>query len=293
MKIDKAIIPVAGWGTRRLPITKVIEKSMLPIGNRPLVDYVVEDCAKAGIKEIYIVIDEKPFSQVKAYYEENANLEKYLVARGKEDRVSLVRTVPEGITIHFFAQKDVDSRYGTAAPVAQVVKAFNISEPTAILMGDDFIFNRDGSSDLLRLTEAMSSDSDSALLAVEIPRDQVEKYGVLKIEDGLLTGIYEKPKKENAPSNLINISKYIMSKDLLDRIVKYYDTNDFGPKDQEYLITDPIIEHIKAGGKIRVLPIKGDYLDGGSVEGWLHANRVVCSDSDSCNCKDNACSIKA
>ena len=79
MQINKAIIPVAGWGTRRLPITKVIEKAMLPIGNRPLADYVVEDCAKAGIKEAYIVIDEKPFSQIKAYYEENVSFECFLI----------------------------------------------------------------------------------------------------------------------------------------------------------------------------------------------------------------------
>ena len=79
MQIKKAIIPVAGWGTRRLPITKVIEKAMLPIGNRPLADYVVEDCAKAGIEEVYIVIDEKPFSQIKAYYEENAKLNDILL----------------------------------------------------------------------------------------------------------------------------------------------------------------------------------------------------------------------
>ena len=82
MQIKKAIIPVAGWGTRRLPITKTIEKAMLPIGNRPLVDYVVEDCVKAGISEIYIVIDEKPFSQIKNYYEDNAKLYNYLIARG-------------------------------------------------------------------------------------------------------------------------------------------------------------------------------------------------------------------
>ena len=91
MQIKKAIIPVAGWGTRRLPITKVIEKAMLPIGNRPLADYVVEDCAKAGIEDVYIVIDEKPFSQIKAYYEENAKLNNYLIARGKEDRLKLRR----------------------------------------------------------------------------------------------------------------------------------------------------------------------------------------------------------
>ncbi len=276
MKVNKAIIPVAGWGTRRLPATKVIEKSMLPIGNRPLVDYVVEDCAKAGIKEIFMVIDEKPFSQVKAYYDQNPVLEKYLIDRGKSDKLSLISTVPDGVTMHFFSQKDVDSRYGTAAPVAQVVKAFNLKEPVAVLMGDDFIFNADGSSDLARLTSLIQNEDDSALLAVEIPHEQVEKYGVLKIEDGLLTGIYEKPKKENAPSNLINISKYIMSSELLQRVVDYYEQNDFGPGDQEYLITDPIITHIKAAGKIHVLPIQGQYLDGGSVEGWLNANNVVC-----------------
>ena len=276
MEIKKAIIPVAGWGTRRLPITKVIEKSMLPIGNRPIVDYVVEDCSRAGIKEVYIVIDEKPFSQVKAYYEQNATLNKYLIARGKEDKLSLVETKPNGMTIHFFVQKDVDARYGTAAPVAQVVEAFKIKEPVAVLMGDDFIFNRDGSSDLKRLVELIKTPEDSALLAVEIPRDDVEKYGVLKIEDNILTGIYEKPKKENAPSNFINISKYVMSVELLNLVVDYYNSNHFGPRDQEYLITDPIITHIKNQGKIHVLPIAGEYLDGGSLEGWLHANNVVC-----------------
>lgn len=276
MQINKAIIPVAGWGTRRLPITKVIEKAMLPIGNRPLADYVVEDCAKAGIKEIHIVIDEKPFSQIKAYYEENADLKNYLVARGKEDKLSLANTNREGVTLHFFAQKDVDLRYGNAEPVAQVVEEFGIDEPCAVLMGDDFSYNKDGSSDLARLMELIKDESESAMLAAEVPMENIERYGVLKVDNGLLTGIYEKPKREDAPSNMISISKFIMSSELLQRIVKYCKDNDFGPKDQEYLITDPVIEHIKAGGKIRVMPISGEYLDGGSTEGWLHANNVVC-----------------
>ena len=276
MQINKAIIPVAGWGTRRLPITKVIEKAMLPIGNRPLADYVVEDCVKAGIKEIYIVIDEKPFSQIKAYYEENADLRNYLVARGKEDKLSLANTNREGVTLHFFAQKDVDLRYGNAEPVAQVVEEFGIDEPCAVLMGDDFSYNKDGSSDLARLMELIKDESESAMLAAEVPMETIERYGVLKVDNGLLTGIYEKPKREDAPSNMISISKFIMSSELLQRIVKYCKDNDFGPKDQEYLITDPVIEHIKAGGKIRVMPISGEYLDGGSTEGWLHANNVVC-----------------
>lgn len=275
MKIKKAIVPVAGWGTRRLPVTKVIEKAMLPIGNRPLVDYVVEDCAKAGIEDIYIVIDEKPFSQIRAYYEDNEKLNNYLIARGKEDRVQLANTKREGVNIHFFCQKNVDERYGSAEPVAQVVEEFGINEPTAILMGDDFSYNADGSSDLARLAELIETEEDSAMLATEIPMELVEKFGVLKVEDGILTGIYEKPKRENAPSNLINISKYIMSPKLLQRIVKYCRENDFGPKDQEYLITDPIISHIKDGDKIKVMPIQGEYLDGGSLEGWLHANQVI------------------
>lgn len=278
MQINKAIIPVAGWGTRRLPITKVIEKAMLPIGNRPLADYVVEDCAKAGIKDAYIVIDEKPFSQIKAYYEENANLNNYLIARGKEDKLSLADTSRDGLTLHFYAQKDVDKRYGNAEPVAQVVEKFGIDEPCMVLMGDDFVYNKDGSSDLARLMQLVEDESESAMLASEVPMEIIERYGVLKVDNGFLAGIYEKPKRKDAPSNMISISKYIMSSELLQRIVKYCKDNDFGPKDQEYLITDPIIEHIKAGGKIRVMPIKGEYLDGGSMEGWLHANNVVCGE---------------
>ena len=200
------------------------------------------------------------------------------MARGKSDKLSLADTSREGLTIHFYAQKDVDNRYGSAEPVAQVVREFGINEPCVILMGDDFVYNADGSSDLARLMETIEDDSDSAMLATEIPMEDVERYGVLKVDDGLLSGIYEKPKKEEAPSNLINISKYIMSAELLQRIVKYCDENDFGPQDQEYLITDPIIDHIKAGGKIHVLPAKGQYLDGGSMEGWLHANNVVCGE---------------
>ena len=147
-----------------------------------------------------------------------------------------------------------------------------------VLMGDDFVYNKDDSSDLARLMDYIKGDDDSAMLASEVPMETIERYGVLKVEDGLLTGIYEKPKREDAPSNMINISKFVMSKELLQRVVKYCKENDFGPKDQEYLITDPIIEHIKAGKKIHVVPIRGEYLDGGSTEGWLHANNVICGE---------------
>ena len=105
---------------------------------------------------------------------------------------------------------------------------------------------------------------------------KAQKYGVLSKKDGKLVEVVEKPEPEDAPSNLINVSKYIMTPELLQRIVKYVNENDFGPKDQEYMVTDPIDDYIKDGGVMRVAPTNGEYLDGGSVEGWLHANNVVC-----------------
>lgn len=273
--ITKAIIPVAGWGTRRLPITKIIEKSMLPVGNRPLVDYSVQELIKAGVKDIYMVISNVEPCQVQEFYKDNLALNQYLIDRGKEDRLKLAKTLPDDVTIHYTVQ-DPAGKYGTAVPIAMVVEEYNINEPVLVFMGDDFIWNPDGESASEALIKSIKDDGGSAILGVEIPKENVEKYGVLSARDGKLVGVVEKPKPEDAPSNLINVSKYIMSPELLKRIVKYVNENDFGPLDQEYMVTDPIDEYIKDGGVMRVAPTTGEYLDGGSVEGWLHANNVVC-----------------
>ena len=220
--ITKAIIPVAGWGTRRLPITKIIEKSMLPVGNRPLVDYSVQELIKAGVKDIYMVISNVEPCQVREFYKENLALNQYLVDRGKEDRLALAKTLPEGVTIHYTVQ-DPAGKYGTAVPIALVVKEYNINEPVLVFMGDDFIWNPNGESAAEALIESVKDPSDSAILGVEIDQDKVEKYGVLSAKDGKLVGVIEKPKPQDTPSNLINVSKYIMSPDLLQKIVKYVD----------------------------------------------------------------------
>ncbi len=273
--ITKAIIPVAGWGTRRLPITKIIEKSMLPVGNRPLVDYSVQELIKAGVKDIYMVISNVEPCQVQEFYKDNLALNQYLTARGKADRLKLAKTLPDDVTIHYTIQ-DPAGKYGTAVPIAMVVEEYNLNEPVLVFMGDDFIWNPDGESASESLIKSLQSPTESAILGVEIDRSEVEKYGVLSAEDGKLVGVVEKPTPEEAPSNLINVSKYIMSPELLRTIVKYVNTHDFGPLDQEYLVTDPIDEFIQNGGVMRVAPTSGQYLDGGSVEGWLHANNVVC-----------------
>ena len=273
-KITKAIIPVAGWGTRRLPITKVIEKSMLPVGNRPLVDYSVQELIKAGITDIYMVISNVEPCQVQEFYRDNLALNDYLIERGKADRLALAKTLPDHVKIHYTTQ-DPAGQYGTAVPIALVVEEFNLDEPVLVFMGDDFVWNPDGESAAESLINSLQSADESAILGVEIPREKVDKYGVLSVKDGQLVGVVEKPSVEEAPSNMINVSKYIMSRDLLCRVVDYVKTHDFGPLDQEYLVTDPIDEYIKAGGVMRVAPTTGEYLDGGSVDGWVHANNVV------------------
>ena len=273
-KITKAIIPVAGWGTRRLPITKIIEKSMLPVGNRPLVDYSVQELIKAGITDIYMVISNVEPCQVQEFYRDNLALNDYLIERGKADRLALAKTLPDHVKIHYTTQ-DPAGRYGTAVPIALVVEEYNLDEPVLVFMGDDFVWNPDGESAAESLIHSLQSENESAILGVEIPREKVDKYGVLSVQDGKLVDVVEKPSIEEAPSNMINVSKYIMSRDLLRRVVNYVKSHDFGPLDQEYLVTDPIDEYIKEGGIMRVAPTTGEYLDGGSVEGWVHANNVV------------------
>ena len=274
-KITKAIIPVAGWGTRRLPITKIIEKSMLPVGNRPLVDYSVQELIATGVTDIYMVTSNAEPCQVKAFYQDNLALNQYLTERGKFDRLELAKTLPENVRIHYIAQ-DPAGKYGTAVPIAMVVEEFKIDEPVLVFMGDDFIWNPKGESASESLIGALQGDDDSAILGVEIPKEQVEKYGVLSVKDGRLTHVVEKPKAAEAPSNLINVSKYIMSPALLKEVVEYVRTHNFGPSDQEYVVTDPITTYLQKGGVMRVAATTGEYLDGGSVEGWVHANQVVC-----------------
>lgn len=277
MSITKAIIPVAGWGTRRLPITKIIEKSMLPVGNRPLVDYSVQELISAGVKDIYMVISNVEPCQVREFYKDNLALNLYLKERNKTDRLALAKTLPDDVKIHYVSQ-DPSAKYGTAVPVAMVVEEYNLNEPVLVFMGDDFIWNPNGVSSARALIDAVGDSTDSAILGVEIPKSDVEKYGVLSVKDGLLSGVVEKPSVESAPSNLINVSKYILSPELLQEIVTYVKSNNYGPTDQEYMITDPIDSFINRGGKIRVARTSGEYLDGGSLEGWVHANCVVCGE---------------
>ena len=273
-KITKAIIPVAGWGTRRLPITKIIEKSMLPVGNRPLVDYSVQELIEAGVTDIYMVISNVEPCQVREFYKDNIALNKYLEDRGKTDRLELAKTLPDNVKIHYISQ-DPSVRYGTAIPVAMAAEEYNIDEPVFVFMGDDFIWNPNGESSAEALLNAVKSPSDSALIGISSPREALLNGGALTVEDDKITKIVEKP-SEDQITGLASVSKYIISPELMKEIIDYVHNNDFGPGDQEYMITDPFATYIEKGGIFRAAKTDGEYLDGGTLEGWVHANDVVC-----------------
>lgn len=273
--ITKAIIPVAGWGTRRLPITKIIEKSMLPVGNRPLVDYSVQELINAGIKDIYMVISNTEPCQVQEYYKDNLALNQYLTERGKEDRLKLAKTLPDDVKIHYTVQNP-SGKYGTAVPIAMVIEEYNIDEPVIVFMGDDILWNPNGPSSAEILSSVIKNRSESAILGMQVPKQDIPKFGVIDIKNDKMTGIVEKPKIEEAPSDIISLGRYVLSPKLTQEIVKYVHENNFGAKDQEFMITDPIDTYIKRGGVMKVALGQGEFLDGGSLEGWLHANNVVC-----------------
>ena len=268
MKVTKAIIPVAGWGTRRLPITKTIEKCMLPIGNRPLVDYVVQDCLRAGITELIFVVGEDS-TQLEDYYRSNIKLNDYLRQNGKEDKLPLVAPL-EGIKLHFVTQPS-HGKYGTAVPVALARGYIKEGESAVVLMGDDFIWNENGTSEVKRLIEA-TPEGDCGLLAAQV---ELKKGGTLGLivqdEQGFYKEIVDQPLVEdNPPSNLANISKYLLTKEVLDEAVKLPPAHN-----GEYQLPDAVNNFVARGGRVKVVPAQGQYLDGGTLEGWLHANNVV------------------
>lgn len=270
MQITKAIIPVAGWGARRLPITKAIEKCMLPIGNIPVIDFVVQDCILAGITDIYFVVSGDA-KQLKDYYSRNEALERYLQANNKGHLIPSI-TPPTEIRFHYVTQNTID-KYGTTVPVWLCREYVSPEEQVLVIMGDQFFYRTDGGSnarELIKLVE--TANVRSGLLGAQVPLEQVYKYGVIEKDDhGFYRRIVEHPEPEEAPSNLNNASFYLFDSVLFD----YFERDIQAPHEGEYMIIDPINQYVADGNKLIVGEANGEYLDAGSVEGWLHANQVA------------------
>lgn len=274
MNCTKAIIPIAGFGTRRLPVTKTIEKSMLPILNRPMIDYVVQDCIKAGITDLYFVVSPDA-TQIKEYYQHNRVLEDYLHSQGKDTLLSLVE--PPKVQFHYIEQDTGETQvYGTAVPVWLCRDVVQEGEHVLIIMGDDVVYNPDGTSEVKRLIDLVAEKGTAgALLGARVPKETVGQYGVIETlaRDGYdqFVGIQEKPTPEEAKSNLINISKYIVNRGFFAYLGAYMDTDRTG----EYYLTDVLNNYVVDGDTMAVLPARGEYLDSGTVENWLKANEIV------------------
>lgn len=268
--ITKAIIPVAGWGTRRLPVAKTIEKCMLPVGNRPIIDYNVQDCIKAGINEFIFVVGEQS-SQLQEYYRSNIPLNDYLRRNGKTNLLPLVKPL-EGVKFHFVVQPSM-GKYGTAVPVALASDYIDEGESVLVVMGDDFFFNADGSSETARLIEG-TPDGESAILAAVLPKEDTitGRYGSIEEnEHGNLLRVTEHP--DVLPDPFVkNVAKYVLNYQMLMSVKNYVET---AQPNGEYYIFTPFEKMIENGAVMKVVHAQGQFLDGGDVDGWLYANQVV------------------
>lgn len=272
MNCTKAIIPVAGYGTRRLPVAKAIEKCMLPLLNRPIIDYVVQDCIKAGITDIYFVVSEG--AQLKKYYECDVRLEEYLKNKGKDNMLASIMP-PEQVGFHYVHQNtEVDPRYGTTVPVwlaAHEAVTPGVDEHILVIMGDQCLYRTDGGSEVADLiTQVDASDANCGMVAVEVPHEQVSNYGIIEQDgQGNFVKIWERPGLDEAPSNLNNASMYLFSSDMFARIENHMQ---HAASSGEYEIVDPINSYVADGNTLLVTKAVGKYLDCGTVEGWVHAN---------------------
>lgn len=267
----KAIIAVAGYGARRLPITKAIEKCMLPLGNRPVIDYIVQDCINAGITDIYFVVSGQA-TQLRSFYSRNIDLENALRAKGKDVLADAIMP-PENITFHYIEQDLKDGRYGTTVPVWLCRDYIDEDELILVMMGDDVTYNPESVSDIERLV----SLKKPAILGVPIVHGDLSQYGVIAQTDGIFTSIIEKPEAGHEPSRMINVSKYVLPGSFMNyadaSIRKGANTSG------EYFITDPINEMVAAGVELQVVEAQGTYLDSGTLEAWVHANQWLLENS--------------
>lgn len=268
MNVTKAIIPVAGWGTRMLPITKSIEKCMLPVGTRPVIDYVVRDVIAAGIKDIYFVVGEQS-TQIESYYRSNIKLNDYLRNKGKEELLEMVAPLSD-VRIHFITQPATGG-YGSSIPVGLVSEFIADDESAVVIMGDQFFYRQDSGSNTADLIELVHQAGQPAgLYGVPMPLEGIDS-SIEKDAEGNFVRIVEKPGHGEAPTNLQNASFYLFPKAIFD----YACTLPANPKRGEFEITDAINSYVAEGGKIVVGEVKGEYMECGNPAGWLKANNYL------------------
>ena len=263
-KIRKAIIPAAGLGTRFLPATKAQPKEMLPIVDKPTIQYIVEEAIASGIEEILIITGRNKKS-IEDHFDKSVELEMELEKHNKNELLELVQDISEMVDIHYIRQKEPKG-LGHAIRCA---KTFVGDEPFAILLGDDIVYNPEKPC-LKQLMDCYNEYKTSILGVQTVPEEDVNKYGIvdgIQIEDRVskVKGLIEKPSIEEAPSNIAILGRYIVTPRIFDIL-----DNTAPGKGNEIQLTDALLQLLKEEA-MYAYNFEGRRYDVGDKLGYLQA----------------------
>jgi UTP--glucose-1-phosphate uridylyltransferase len=265
-KVRKAVFPVAGLGTRFLPATKAMPKELLPIIDKPLIQYAAEEAIAAGIDTL-IFITGRNKRAIEDHFDGNNELELALRSKGKYEMADMVKNIlPKGIECIFVRQRE-QIGLGNAVLCAERVVG---NEPFALLLADDFV-TYSGKGITSDLIEQFEKSGKSQLSVMKVNGPDISKYGVIvpNSKTGLAAGIIEKPDFESAPSDLASIGRYILTPDIFD-ILKNQSIGVGG----EIQLSDSI--NVQAvNNMVETVSLNGKRYDCGSVEGYINAIKHV------------------
>ena len=275
-KITHAVIPVAGFGTRMLPLSKSVPKELLPLGNRPAIHYVVEEAIAAGIKHI-VLIGHAQKSAIENYFDINAELDNQLRHKGKDELADSLNWLPDDVTVSMIRQ-------GKALGLGHAVLAARpiIGEHDfAVLLPDVVLdpFTGDMAADNLAfMIDAFAEDNHSQILVDKVVDEDVHKYGIAKLHEAFseddktninasfkVAGFVEKPDLANAPSKLAVVGRYVFSNHIFD-----YLANTKASVGGEIQLTDAIDALISEYG-VNVTTMRGDSYDAGDMRSYMQA----------------------
>ena len=264
-RVRKAIIPVAGFGTRFLPATKAMPKEMLPIIDKPVIQYVVEEAVASGIEDIILVTSHAKRS-VEDHFDHNEELERWLSTTGKDDLLKDVREIGKLANFVYVRQK---GPYGNATPVMNCRHLIG-DEPFAVMYGDEMFSGK--VPRLRQVIDVFEKYQDPVISVIDVGEEGTKRYGIIdpaaEVEKGVyqLKGLVEKPGPQKARSRLASIGCYVLTPDIFDAIEKLKPGHG-----GEYILADAIFGLMKKR-PIYAKHLEGEWLDTGSKIGWLTAN---------------------
>ena len=263
-RIRKAIIPAAGLGTRFLPATKAQPKEMLPIVDKPTLQYIIEEAIASGIEEILIITGRNKKS-IEDHFDRSVELELELEHKGKVEMLEMVKSISNMVDIHFIRQKEPKG-LGHAIYCA---KSFVGNEPFAVMLGDDIVYN-EGKPCLRQLMDCYDEYKTSVLGVQTVPDGDVDKYGIvdgLKIEGNVtkVKGLVEKPSVDEAPSNMAILGRYIITPSIFEILERTKPG-----KGGEIQLTDALLE-LMSEEAIYAYNFEGRRYDVGDKLGFLEA----------------------